>query len=169
MNALPELHRNYVMVKSGLAQASCCIDWAIARLQADEEGDDLDVVLLAAATDDIEAMPLTVKILAKYLGPAALNEQFVAGKCIAELWRAYLAKSISLETVDGIVWKLYSELDYPGWLVVLSRNCECAIDIYMYRQAFEDEFAYIAGLWENSASLEEFLKMYDREVSNSHM
>jgi hypothetical protein len=157
------------MVKSGLAQVSCCIAWAVDCLQANEEGDDLDVVLLAAATDDSETMPLVEKILAKYIGPAALNRQFVAGKYIAELRRAYMAKSISIETLDSILDRHYCELGYPDWLAILSRNCEYATDIDDFRVRFEDEFAYIAGLWEKSASLEEFLKVYDRGVSNSHM
>jgi len=168
MNALPELQHNYIMVKSGVAQVSCCIAWAIDRLQADEEGDDLDVVLLAAATDGAEAMPLVEKILEKYLGPAVLNEQFVAGKYISELWRAYRAKSFSRDMVDGILSKLYYRLGYPNWLTMLRRNCEYATDVHAFRIPFEDEFAYIAGLWEESASLDEFMKMYDREVSNSH-
>jgi len=168
MNAIRDLEQRYFQIKFGLGKPSACIDWAIDRLQANEEGEDQDIVLLAAATEATDALPLTEKILAKYLGYQALNEQLAAGKYVAELRKDFLAGKVSIEMLDSIFTKLYYRLDYPTWLTMLSRNCEYATDIPAFREPFEKEFEYITNLWEKSPTLEEFMRIYDKKISKTH-
>jgi hypothetical protein len=140
----------------------------MSRLQADEEGDDRDIPLLAGATGDEEVSALVERVLQRYLGPSAADVPLLCGKCIAELHRKYVAGQIAVQDLEPIVLKMYGSLSYPSWLVMLSRNCEYATDAEVFVKHFENEFAYIAKLWSNSASVEEFMSRYDRSVSDSH-
>jgi hypothetical protein len=58
MNAVEQLQRLHFQVRTGDATWKDCVDWAIQRLLGDEEGDDLDVVMLAAATQQDQVAPL---------------------------------------------------------------------------------------------------------------
>ncbi len=51
---------------------------------------------------------------------------------------------------------------------MLSRNCEYATDVSIFEEPFEQEFAYIAGLWESVASRADFEAKYSRAVSDQH-
>lgn len=168
MNAIAELERAYIHCRFGLSDASSCIQWGVARLQANEEESDLDVVLLAGVKDGSEALPLAERILQRYLGPRALDEQRVCGKYVSELHRRYEAGKITISEIDTVLSELYPKLSHPSWLVMLCRNCEYATDVEGFVKHFEDEFHYIAHLWDDASSTEEFLSRYDRNVSNSH-
>ncbi len=167
MNAIPELQRAFWRYRLGLADGSACINWAVARLAAGEEQNDLDIKLLAGATAHSEIIPLIETILRRYGGPA-IDETFLWGKFICELHTCYQAGQIKIEELDTFFSWIYEDLDYPGWLTMLSRNCEYAIDVEPFRKPFEVEFNYVSQLWEQAASTEEFLRNYDRNVSNSH-
>ncbi|MBS0307501.1 MAG: hypothetical protein JSS58_00890 [Proteobacteria bacterium] len=145
-----------------------CIDWAIQRLQLDQENEDLDVVLLAAATTYEDAFPLVEQIIVRYVGADAIDQQLAAGKYIAKLFREYKTGAESIESLDTKFSTLYYNLGYPSWLVMLSRNCEYATDIDTFNEPFEQEFEYIAKLWDSSSTLSEFESKYDRKVSNQH-
>lgn len=168
MEAIDQLQRHYMMFMLGVGEIQPCIDWAIERLQLNQEGDDLDVVLLAAATTREEASPLAHAILERHKGPAALDEQLAAGKYVASLRPLYLSGAESIESLDGKLTKLFGSLGYPNWLVMLSRNCEYATDVDAFRKPFEQEFEYIADLWGKASTLTEFEAAYSREVSNTH-
>lgn len=168
MEAISQLQEHYMLLKLGFGSIQSCIDWAIERLQLDEEDDDLEVVLLAAATTHGDAFPLVEQIIARYVGLDSLDEQLAAGKFIAKLLPAYKAGVETIESLDEKFTKLYYGLGYPNWLVMLSRNCEYATDIDAFREPFEQEFAYIADLWGFSSTHAEFESKYDREVSNQH-
>ncbi|PXX40289.1 hypothetical protein [Undibacterium pigrum] len=168
MNAIMQLHSQYVLLKLGIANITPCIDWAIKRLQLDEEGDDLEVVLLAAANDSEEALPLIEIVLERYIGLASIDYEFLAGKYIAGLHSRYLAGEESIQSIDAILTKLSYKIDYPSWFVMLSRNCEYATDVEDFREPFEQEFEYISNLWDSANSRSEFEASYSREVSNSH-
>lgn len=163
-----QLHSQYALLKLGLADITSCIDWAIKRLQLDEEGDDLEVVLLAAANDSEEALPLIEIVLERYIGLDSIDYEFLAGKYIAALRSRYLAGDESIQSIDAILTKLSYKIAYPSWFVMLSRNCEYATDVEDFRQPFEQEFEYISKLWESANSRVEFEASYDREVSNGH-
>jgi len=168
MNGIPDLLNCHFLASTGLGPADACIAWAITRLQNDEEGDDQDVVLLASTNDLNEALERSKRILSKYADPSTLNPEYIAGKCIANLHPRYIHQDISINQLDQIFGTLYSKLDYPNWLVMLSRNCEYATDVPNFVEPFEQEFQYIADLWNRSSSLNEFLQTYDRKTSNSH-
>jgi hypothetical protein len=168
MNGIPELQECYFMAHTGLGSATACIDWAIARLQNDEEGDDADVVLLAGTDDLNEAIKLSGKILARYTGPTAVDPECVAGKYIASLHPKYLQGEISVVRLDEIIGALYYKLDYPDWLVMLSRNCEYATDMPEFEKPFQVEFQYLSELWSRASSLQDFLQIYDRRTSDTH-
>lgn len=168
MEQLTELENAVFQLRMGFGQAGRCVDWAVERLRLDQEGDDLDVVLLASARGRDEVLALADVIIARYRGAQRLDEQFLAGKYIVELRAAYLAGRESVSSLDAIFTRLYPALDYPDWLTMLSRNCEYAIDVPDFEQPFEDEFHYITSLWAQAEDLAAFEREYSRETSNRH-
>ncbi|HET7832031.1 MAG TPA: hypothetical protein VFK88_03610 [Gallionella sp.] len=168
MEAISELCNHYFFVKVGAENIQPCIDWAMVRLQLDQEGDDLDITMLAASTTEEDAFPLVEKIIERYIGFDSLDDQLAAGKFIVKLFSAYQDGLETIESLDARLMKLYNRLGYPDWLTMLSRNCEYATDIDVFREPFEHEFAYIAELWNSSATRKEFEAKYSREMSNQH-
>ena len=168
MEQLMELELECFRLRHGDGQAERCVDWAVERLRLDQEGDDLEVVLLASARGRDEVLPLADVIIERYRGVERLDEQFLAGKYIVELRAAYLAGRESVSSFDAIFTRLYPALAYPDWLTMLSRNCEYAIDVPDFEQPFEDEFHYIASLWAQAEDLAAFERAYSRQTSNEH-
>ncbi|PHV50649.1 hypothetical protein CSQ91_05635 [Janthinobacterium sp. BJB301] len=168
MKQLAALEIAVFQLRMGFGHADCCVDWAVERLRRDEEGDDLEVVLLASARGIDEVLPLAEAIIERYRGTQRLSEQFLAGKYIVELRAAYLAGRESVSSLDAIFTRLYPALDYPDWLVMLSRNCEYATDVADFELPFEEEFHYIASLWSQAESLAALEREYSRETSNRH-
>ena len=168
MQDLAELEQACFQLRHGDGRVERCVDWAVERLRLDQEGDDLDVVLLASARGEGEVLPLAEAIIERYRGVQGLDEQFQAGKYIVELRAAYLAGQQSIQSLDAILTRLYPALDYPDWLVMLSRNCEYATDVADFEQPFEREFGYIARLWAEVGSVAEFEQRYCRATSNRH-
>jgi hypothetical protein len=165
MEAIEQLELTCFLSRVGANDFHDCIDWAVERLMRYEEGDDFDVVRLAAATEREEATALVEKILERYNKPAVCDDQLLAGKHVAALHAQYLAKSVSVTSLDAIFTMLFTYLDYPSWLVTLSRNCEYATDIPSFVEPFEREFAYVADLWASVTSRSEFEGKYRRDVS----
>ena len=163
-----ELELECFRLRHGDGRADRCVDWAAERLRLDQEGDDLEIVLLASARGVDEVLPLAEVIIERYRGDARLAEQFLAGKYIVALRAAYLAGRESVSSLDTIFTRLYPALGYPDWLVMLSRNCEYAIDVPDFEQPFEDEFHYIASLWAQAEGLAAFEGEYRRKISNGH-
>jgi hypothetical protein len=168
MEQLTELENAVFQLRMGFGPADRCVDWAVERLRLDQEGDDLEVVLLASARGRDEVLALADVIIARYRGAQRLDEQFLAGKYIVELRAAYLAGRESVSSLDAIFTRLYPALAYPDWLTMLSRNCEYAIDVPDFEQPFEDEFHYIASLWAQAEGLAAFEGEYCRQISNGH-
>lgn len=168
MEQLTELEIAFFQLRMGFGPPDRCVDWAVERLRLDQEGDDLEVVLLASARGADEVLPLAEAIIERYRGAQRLSEQFLAGKYIVELRAAYLAGRESVPSLDAILTRLYPALAYPDWLVMLSRNCEYATDVPDFEPPFEREFAYIAQLWAEAGSAADFEKRYARETSNRH-
>ncbi len=168
MNGVEQLWALHFRMRTGDANWKDCIDWAIERLRRDEEGDDLDVVMLAAATRADEVDSLVIQIVERYIAPGALSDEVAAGKLIVELYRAYTEGKESVASLEPKFWRLFYDLGQPGWLVMLARNCEYATDTEPVQKPFDQEFEYIARLWQESSSKEEFLSRYDRKVSDSH-
>lgn len=168
MNAIEQLQRLHFRIRTGDATWNDCVNWAIERLRRDEEDEDLDVVMLAAATREDEATPLVQQIVERYIAPGALGVELNAGKLISEMYLAYQDGRETAISLEPKFWRLFYDLHQPSWLVMLARNCEYATDTPPFQRPFEQEFEYIAGLWSKARSLEEFLSLYDRNVSNSH-
>ncbi|MCC7697690.1 hypothetical protein [Janthinobacterium sp. EB271-G4-7A] len=166
MEQLTELEIAVFQLRMGFGHADSCVDWAVERLRLDQEGDDLNIVLLASARSRDEVLPLAEAIIGRYRGDARVEEEFLAGKYIVELRAAYLAGRESVQSLDAKLTRLYPALGYPDWLVMLSRNCEYAIDVSDFEQPFELEFDYIASLWAEAADVGAFERRYDRERSN---
>jgi hypothetical protein len=168
MESIDRLQHSYFLLKVGVGDFRACIDWAIERLRQEQEGDDLEIVLLAAATEQAEATRLVEQIVERYCGSTTIDGQLAAGKYVASLRKAYLQGTETIESIDAKLTRLYNHLGYPDWLVMLSRNCEYATDVPAYKEPFEKEFAYIAGLWESATSGAEFETKYSRALSNQH-
>ena len=168
MEQLTELEIAVFQLRMGFGHADRCVDWAVERLRLDQEGDDLEIVLLASARSRDEVLALAGVIIERYRGVERLDDQFLAGKYIVELRAAYLAGRESVSSLDTIFTRLYPALGYPDWLVMLSRNCEYATDVPDFEQPFEDEFHHIATLWAQAESLAAFERVYSRETSNRH-
>lgn len=168
MEAIAVLEHEYFLLRFGIGTAANCVDWAVDRLRHDEEGDDLEVVLLASARGLEEVMPLVEVIVERYCGESRLDEQLAAGKYIVALRAAYLLGHETIDSLEVKLNNLYFKLGYPNWLTMLSRNCEYATDVDIFEAPFENEFAYISGLWEIATTRQEFDERYSRAISNQH-
>jgi len=168
MKNISQLQEFYFQCRAGEARWQDCIDWAIARLRGDEEGDDLDIVMLAAATQRDETEALTKVVVERYLDPSALSDEVAAGKRVVVLRAAFVAGIETAITLDPKIWRLYYDFGQPSWLFMLARNCEYATDMPDFEKPFEDEFAYISSLWSQATSKSDFLLSYDPSVSKSH-
>lgn len=165
MQAIEQLAYEYLLLKAGAGDVDACIAWAIERLRRDQEGDDLDIILLAGATEEHEAAPLIQQIVERYCGAEIRDDELAAGKYVAYLRKLYLSGAETIGSLESKLLKLYHRLGYPDWLGTLTLNCECATDVPAYEQPFEQEFAYIADLWESATSRAEFESAYRREAS----
>ena len=168
MEAVASLRDQYLLLKLGLGDVGACIDWAMERLQSNQEEGDLEVVLLAAATTHDDAFPLVAEIVERYCPIEALDDRVAAGKLISQLQDAYVTGKITIGEIDEQLTGLYLRLGYPEWLTMLARNCEYAVDVEPFRRPFEEELSYVAGLWASSESFAEFNSKYSRAVSNQH-
>lgn len=168
MQHIAELEEEYFQLRFSYSKGGSCVDWAVERLRHDQEEDDLEVILLASARGRDEVLPLVEIIVDRYRGPARLDDQSLAGKYIVKLHQLYLQGQESIHSLDRKFTQLYPKLGYPDWLVMLSRNCEYATDIPAFEQPFEDEFEYIASLWDVSGTLNEFEAQYSRKISDQH-
>jgi hypothetical protein len=150
------------------------VEWGMNRMNENKEENNMDIILLAGVNFPAnvqtkhEIEDLVEKILQSNLDTQLPNDEFFMGKYIEELWRQYQKKQLSIAELDKILTVLFPGLDYPDWLVMLSRNCEYATDIQNFVKPFEDEFNYVAGLWSQSSTLNDFLCQYNRKISDTH-
>lgn len=168
MKAIEELHNAFISNKLGFGDLKECVKWAEECLLNNEEQRDTDLMLLAGSTDVYEIKDLAQKIILRYSNLLSMNEEVWAGKYLLQLYQNYKDGSMSINDLEPIIDRLYQALNYPDWLVMLSRNCEYATDIDSFIKPFEDEFTYVCDLWRDSMTLESFMKKYDRQVSNTH-
>jgi hypothetical protein len=162
---LLSLYYRGIYATQGLAE---CSEWAVRRLEADDEGDDLDVVLLASSRDEGERKQLAETVLDRYLADGERSDETGAGKYIVALHASYVQGTASIADIDRWLTRVSPKLRYPDWLVMLSRNCEYATDVDAFVEPFENELQYVAQLWNQSQTIEEFNSRYDRAISNSH-
>jgi hypothetical protein len=168
MEALAQLEHSYFLAKAGMGDYHACIDWAVDRVCHDEEGDDEEIVLLAAASRRIEVLTLTEHVVERYCGHDALDNELAAGKYIAALRSNYLGRSETFASLGPKLRDLYVRLNYPDWLSVLCRNCEYAATVPEYKAPFEREFAYIAHLWVLARTRADFDNIYNRAISRQN-
>ncbi len=168
MKAIHVLLEAFIPLKYNFTNGQECVKWAENRLLHDEEENDEDIILLSASTDEREIKELSSKILEKYIDKQFLEEEYCAGKFIVKLYELYKSGPVGIHRLDSIIGSLYSNLNYPDWLAVLSSNCEYATDMKDFRKHFDDEFSYIYKIWKNANSVGEFKEKYNRQVSSSH-
>lgn len=166
MNEIKALQKLSFLVRCGAASWTSYVDWGIDRLKRDEEEDDLDVVMLAAATGEEEAVPLTMTIIERYLG--SVTDGLVSGKILVEMFDALNTGAETAISLEPIIWRLYYDFGQAQWLFQLARNCEYATDIPAFEKPFLDEFRYITDLWRNVESEEDFKKSYNPAISRLH-
>jgi hypothetical protein len=168
MKAIHELLEAFIPLKYNFTKGQECVKWAEDRLLRNEEENDEDIILLAGSTEEGQIKELAIKILERYIGKPFLEEEYCAGKFIVKLYESYKNGFIGIHRLEEIIEWLNINLNYPDWLVMLSRNCEYAIDMETFRKPFEDEFLYIYETWKNANSVDEFKGKYDRQVSSGH-
>jgi hypothetical protein len=66
MNGIQQLESSYRLLKSGGRDYQACIDWALERLRRDEEGDDTDIIFLAASTHRREVLTFAGRVIERY-------------------------------------------------------------------------------------------------------
>lgn len=142
------------------------IDWAINIML--NNNDNFYVCLLASANvnEKYEIEDYLIKLLGvnNSISDKSINE--VAGSILVELRKLYLVKQLTIIDLERMISNIYIELDYPDWLVILSRNAEYATDIDYFIKPFENELNYITDLWEEYVSFDNFTANYSRERSN---
>jgi hypothetical protein len=171
MEAITGLEQEHFLLRfvwSAGDRSERCVDWAVARLANDEEGDDLEIVLLASARGRDEVLPLVSTILERYVPASLENDEMIAGRYVTSLRRAYLNGEETVHSLHMKFSSMYPALGYPEWLAMLSRNCEYATDVPAFLEPFECELTYVASLWEGVKNLNEFKASYSRERSNQH-
>jgi hypothetical protein len=168
VHAVEELQHVLAAHKYGFGSLNACVEWAVERLSRNEDAGDEDVILLASSADDSETEQLSRRIVHRYLPPDALNEAMWAGRLLVQLYDRYKAGAISIVALEPIVYAMYRKLEYPDWLVMLSRNCEYATDVEPFVKPFEDEFEYISDLWRRSLSIGDFESKHESRISNRH-
>jgi hypothetical protein len=168
MEEISQLERSYFLLKSGGGDYRDCIEWALDRLRRDEEGDDTDIVFLAASEDPDEALTFAEHVIERYSGYQALDVQLAAGKYHVALRHDYLRGIETTRTLESKLQSLYERLKHPGWLSVLCRNCRHAKEARPYPDLFDKEFAYLARLWAVAMSRQQFETRYNRAISARH-
>jgi hypothetical protein len=168
MEAINQLEHSYFLLKSGGGDYHECVQWALDRLRGNEEGDDEDIVLLAACSARSEVLAFAEHVVERYSGYQALDPQLAAGKYLVALRHDYLRHVETVRTLESKLLSLYDRLGFPGWLAVLCRNCRYAKEGPQYREYFEKEFAYLARLWAVAGSRAHFESRYNRAISAKH-
>jgi hypothetical protein len=168
MKAVEELEHSYLLAKTGVGDYHDCIDWAVERIEADEEEGDVEVVQLATSTGRFQALALTEHLVERYCGHEALDPMLAAGKTLVAMRHDYLR---GVETVRSLASKLPTmsrQLAFPSWMTVLCRNCKYATVVPEFLHPFEEEFAYLARLWVLAKTRAEFEDAYKASISRRH-
>jgi hypothetical protein len=168
MEAINQLEYSYFLARSGCGDYRDCIDWALDRLRRNEEGDDGDVILLAASNEPEEARTFTELVLERYSGLQALDLQLAGGKYLVALRHEYQRGNETVHTLESKLQRLYTHLQHPGWLAVLCRNCRHARAAQPFRDLFDREFAYLARLWAVASTRAQFESRYNPNISRRH-
>ena len=58
MKQIQQLKKMFVLYKHEIRKIDSCVDWAVKRLEKDEEQGDLDISLLAGTSEEHEAEEL---------------------------------------------------------------------------------------------------------------
>lgn len=168
MEAINQLEYSYFLARSGSGDYRDCIDWALDRLRRNEEGDDGDVIMLAASSEPEEARTFTELVLERYSGLQSLDLQLAGGKYLVALRHEYQRGNETVHTLESKLQRLYVHLQHPGWLSVLCRNCRHARVAPPFHELFDREFAYLARLWAVAATRAQFESRYNPNISRRH-
>ena len=79
MNEVTQLAQKYILLMKGVGNFCQCVDWALKQL---EEGhDSSDIVMLASATSQEEALPYVESILRDNFEIPSVNEEVLTNSC----------------------------------------------------------------------------------------
>jgi len=168
MEAINQLEYSYFLARSVGGDYRDCIDWAVERLRRNEEGDDSDVIMLAASDEPEAARTFTELVIEKYSGYQALDLQLAGGKYLVALRHEYQRGNETVHTLESKLQRLYSHLHHPSWLSVLCRNCRHARSSLAFKDLFEKEFAYLARIWAVATTRAQFDHRYNHAISRRH-
>jgi len=143
---------------------SGCIDWAAGAIGKDGADEGLSALAAADRKDGKAARQLVESLL----GNDPSEDEFWAGRRIADLARRYFAGEEGAGRLTAEIAALHSSLGAPDWLATLRRNAEFLADLPAYRDPFEAELKYLARLWSHAGSTAEFLDAYDYRISGKH-
>ena len=167
--AIAELQYLYFRYRFVSSDPMDFVQWAIGRLELGQDGDDLDIVLLASLEKADSPRKLIERIFQKYTGVPVEDEQLLAGKYVVLLYERYLAESESVKSLTHQLDELDWWLGYGSWVSALSYTCALAAGWDSgYQEPFEQEFDYLAGLWSAADSYDEFQSRYDSNISRQH-
>jgi hypothetical protein len=168
MESITQLEHSYFLLKSGGGDYHECIQWARQRLRDNDEGDDEEIVLLAASTVRSEVLVLAEHVVERYSGMQALDPALAAGKYLVTLRHDYLRGVETIRTLNSKLQALNEKLNFPVWLGVLCRNCRHARENLEYQHHFEKEFAYLTRLWAVATTRAQFDSRYNHAISTRH-
>jgi hypothetical protein len=168
MESITQLEHSYYLLKSGGGDYHDCIQWARQRLRDNDEGDDEEIVLLAASTIRAEVLVLAEHVVERYSGMQALDSHLAAGKYLVTMRHDYLRGVETIRTLNSKLQALNEKLGFPVWLGVLCRNCRHARENLEYQDHFEKEFAYLTRLWAVATTRAQFDSRYNHAISARH-
>jgi hypothetical protein len=145
-----------------------CINWAIKQIEKGVDEDNINILAGLNPNNSWEIEEYIEKIIGEENVFEDNNIQTWAGEVVVKNGEKYFGKEIDIFELERILTELCYKLNYPDWLVMLSRNCEYATDIKSFEKPFLDELNYIMDLWKKSFDLNDFNKKYDRSISNNH-
>jgi hypothetical protein len=164
-----ELKENLIKILLLGESYQLCIDWAVSELMRGVE--DLNVCLLASSNlnNQIEINSYIHNILGEGFIFSESEIHETAGRLLVNLGENYFSNETTIVEIERIIDKLYLSLKNNDWLVILSRNAEYATDVDYFKVPFEKELRYIIELWRQYPNYDDFIKNYDRLISNSNM
>ncbi len=167
MTNINELLALFIEYKTEYTSIDSCIKWAENQLEADENIDDPDIILLAGAKTSMEANDFIKKILEHYMGNYVTKDRFCFGKYLVRIYDRYKNDEYTPERIEEILRNIEIKFDYSFEMGYLYNFSDL---IWMNgKEPFEKEFEYIAELWRSVNSLDEFNQKYDEKISKSHV
>ena len=163
-----ELKNLYIKAQFFKTSYERIIEWAMKQIEIGI--DDMNINILAGLEPNhyFEVREYIEQILDEELNISKEDLEEWAGNYITEQKELFENEEIDIWKFDEKISKIYYKLDYPCWMHMLARNCEYSTDIDVFEKPFKNELDYITGLWAKYPEYTDFIKHYDRTISNQH-